>query len=164
MEISNYVRDISSGFVSLVMFVVLMSIPYYPSTLAETVAVLASIVFLADAIVKFSIHDHDIRHTVSVAYSFAMAALLITIPQFGYPLSAMLGILFIMDGTAKLYYVRTKSALVLRHGLSFIVTVLLGLLLFWSIRIGGHIWPSMILGYLVLLDAGIKYYYLKEIL
>ena len=146
-----------SGITSLALAVVLAFLPYVPEQYFW-LNFLAVIVFLTDGTVKF-LDMEQFRPYTSAAYSFTLAVLFLTyFKLFGTPLSEVFALLLVLDGILKLVpgnqMIGGISESVYRHVLSAIVTLLIGLGIFFSVSLPFAL--NYILGLIVLADAMIK--------
>ena len=159
------VRLRQSGLVSLVLFFVLLFLPYVPPQYKLLhYAVLAVLLF--DAFVKL-LNIPELRIVSSAAYSFALAFVTATYFQvFGYPFSYLAALMFVIDGILKLIPGDQKILFIdeykLRHFWSALVTVLLGLALMFSVLII-HPALSVLIGIFLVFDGVTKLSYALEI-
>ncbi|HID09086.1 TPA: hypothetical protein EYP13_02555 [Candidatus Micrarchaeota archaeon] len=125
------------------------------------VSMLAAVVFLADAYVKW--HDLPQRRITTMLFSFANAALIFAGFYFaGDPWSKVFAYLWVLDGILKIPGIDTKWEGRFRQVFSALMTTLLGLSLMFGIRLFGSTVLSVLVGWLVLYDAYVKWFYLKE--
>lgn len=149
------VTSLAAGLIALWLFLA------FPDYVNPTVSLLAAVVFFIDAYVKWK--DLPQRRITTVLFSFANAALIFAGFQFaGQPWSTVFAFLWVLDGILKLPGIDTKWEGRFRHIFSALNTTLLGLTLLFGIRLFGSTILSVILGWLVLYDAWVKWIYLKD--
>lgn len=163
MEYSEEYRYRLSAVVSFAAAVVAFWLAFFLSEYVnQTVALIAGLIFLADAYVKYT-DNVELRPYTTTLYSFAWAALIFAGFQFvGQPWSNLFALLWVLDGILKLPGVDTKWEGKFRHVLSALNTTLLGLTLLFSVRVFGSTFLSVLLGWVVLYDAYVKWSYIRE--
>ena len=133
----------------------------FPDYVDPFVSALAAIVFLVDAFVKWN--DLPQRRITTFLYSLANAALIFAGFRFaGEPWSTIFAFLWLVDAALKIPGVDTKWEGKFRHIFSALMTTLLGLTLMFGIRIFGSTLLSLVLGWIVLYDAYVKWVYIKD--
>lgn len=126
------------------------------------VAWVAAGIFLVDAYVKWK-DLREYRRYTSLLFSFANASLILAGFLFaGEPWSYIFAFLWVLDGILKIPGIDTKWEGRFRHLLSSLDTTLLGLTLLFGVRLFGSFLLSLVVGWLVLVDAYVKWVYLKD--
>lgn len=163
MEYNAEYRYRLSSVVSFAAAVVAFWLAFFlPQYVNSAVALIAGLIFLLDAYVKYT-HNEELRPYTTVLYSFAWAALIFAGFQFlGQPWSNLFALLWVLDGILKLPGVDTKWEGKFRHILSALNTTFLGLAFLFSIRVFGSTLLSLLLGWIVLYDAYVKWVYIKN--
>lgn len=152
-----------SAVVSFAAAVVALWLAFFlPEYVNQMAALIAGLIFLADAYVKYT-NDVNLRPYTTALYSFAWAALIFAGFQFvGQPWSNLFALLWVFDGILKLPGIDTNWEGKFRHVLSALNTTLLGLTLLFSVRVLGSTFLSVLLGWVVLYDAYVKWSYIRE--
>lgn len=133
----------------------------FPDYVNPGISLFAAVVFLVDAWAKWT--DSPFRRATTVLYSFANAALILAGFRFaGEPWSSIFAFLWFVDAVLKLPGIDTKWEGKFRHIFSALMTTLLGLTLMFGIRIFGSTLLSLVLGWIVLYDAYVKWVYIKD--
>lgn len=151
-----------SAITSFAAFVVAIWLAVTPGLPVQSmVAALSAAVFLADAYIKWMRID-DLRSYSSLLFSFANAALIFAGFLFaGEPWSYVFAVLWILDGVLKYPGIDTRWEGRFRHIFSATNTTLLGLTLLFGVRVFGSTALCWVLGWAVLVDAYVKWQYLK---
>lgn len=162
MEFSPELRWRLSAVTSFASFLVALWLAVTPGIPVDSVvAWLCALVFLVDAYVKWK-DVRDLRRYTSVLFSFANASLIIAGFLFaGEPWSYIFAGLWLLDALLKFPGVDTKWEGRFRHLLSVLTTALLGLSLIFGVRVFGSFLLSVLVGWLVLVDAYVKWRYLR---
>lgn len=147
---------------SFAAFMVAVWLALFVPYVNPVVAWIAAVIFAADAYVKWE-DLREYRPYTSLLFSFANAALIFAGFLFaGEPWSYVFAVLWLIDAVLKIPGVDTKWEGRFRHFFSALNTTLLGLSLLFGVRVFGSFILSLVLGWLVLADAYVKWVYLKD--
>jgi len=124
-------------------------------------AFMCAVIFAVDAVVKWC-DLRGLRRYTSLLYSLANAVLIFSGFLFaGEPWSYIFAYLWVLDAVLKVPGVDVKWEGQFRHLFSAANTALLGLVFIFGVRVFSSALLSVVLGWLVLVDAYVKWKYLR---